>query len=59
MHLWQSAFLSGWFFSGVQLIERIGSIRAAQLGAVLAVIALALLVLAVPIQSLHLLRIAV
>lgn len=52
-------FFIGIDLSGFQLIERIGNIRATQLGAVLAVIALALLVLAAPIQSRHLLLIAV
>lgn len=52
-------FFVGMVLSGFQLIERIGNIRAAQFGAVLAVIALALLLLAAPMQSLGLLRVSV
>jgi BCD family chlorophyll transporter-like MFS transporter len=52
-------FFVGMLFSGFQLIHRIGNIRASQWGAGLAVVSLALLLLAAPIQSLGLLRLGV
>ena len=52
-------FFVGMLLSGFQLIHRIGNIRASQWGAGLAVVSLALLLLAAPIQSLGLLRLGV
>lgn len=52
-------FFVGMLLSGFQLIHRIGNIRAAQWGAGLAAVALALLLLAAPLQSLGLLRLGV
>ena len=52
-------FFLGLGLSGFQLIERIGNIRTARIGAVLAVIALALMLLAAPGQSQTLLKSAV
>ena len=52
-------FFLGLGLSGFQLIERIGNIRTARIGAVLAVIALALMLLAAPGQSQTLLKAAV
>ena len=52
-------FLGGLGLSGFQLIERIGTIRTARGGALLAVAALSLMLLAAPGQSLGLLRLAI
>ena len=52
-------FFGGLGLSGFQLIERIGTIRTARGGALLAVAALSLMLLAAPGQTLGLLRIAI
>ena len=54
-----AGFFMGLVVSGFQLIERFGNIRTAQLGAGFAVLALLLLVLAAPLASTALLRVAV
>ena len=54
-----AGFFMGLVVSGFQLIERFGDIRTAQLGAGFAVLALLLLVLAAPLASTALLRVAV
>ena len=54
-----AGFFVGLLVSGFQLIERFGNIRTAQLGAGFAVLALLLLVLAAPLASTALLRVAV
>ena len=54
-----AGFLGGLGLSGFQLIERIGTIRTARGGALLAVAALSLMLLAAPGQSLGLLRLAI